>query len=125
MATKSSTSAKKVTAPAPARQAVKPPAGVTAKTSPETVTLKSVFEKMAETHDLPKKKAHELMAEMVDLFTTHLKHGDRIRMSGIGIIEVKDRPARMGRNPATGQPIQIAPSRKVGFRPAKELKAVV
>jgi DNA-binding protein HU-beta len=46
-------------------------------------------------------------------------------MSGLGIIEVKDRPARMGRNPATGEPIQIKASKKVAFRPAKELKEAV
>jgi DNA-binding protein HU-beta len=59
---------------------------------------------------------------MVDLVTRHLKNGDRVRMSGLGTIEVKDRPARMGRNPATGQAIQIAASKKVAFRAAKELK---
>jgi DNA-binding protein HU-beta len=63
-----------------------------------------------------------LAAEMVDLVTRHLKNGDRVRMSGLGTIEVKDRPARMGRNPATGQAIQIAASKKVAFRAAKELK---
>ena len=41
------------------------------------------------------------------------------------MIEVKDRPARMGRNPATGEAIQIAASRKLVFRAAKELKATV
>jgi DNA-binding protein HU-beta len=54
-----------------------------------------------------------------------LKNGDRVRMSGLGIIEVKDRPARMGRNPATGAAVQIAASKKVAFRAAKELKAAV
>jgi DNA-binding protein HU-beta len=63
-----------------------------------------------------------LAAEMVDLVTRHLKNGDRVRMSGLGTIEVKDRPARMGRNPATGQAIQIAASKKVAFRAAKKLK---
>jgi DNA-binding protein HU-beta len=66
-----------------------------------------------------------LAAEMVDLVTRHLKNGDRVRMSGLGTIEVKDRPARMGRNPATGQAIQIAASKKVAFRAAKELKVAM
>ena len=52
----------------------------------------------------------------------HLKAGKRVRIGGLGIIEVKNRPARMGRNPATGQSIQIAASKKVAFRAAKELK---
>jgi DNA-binding protein HU-beta len=55
----------------------------------------------------------------------HLKSGDRIRMSGLGILEVRQRNARTGRNPATGQPIQLAASKKVAFRPAKELKALI
>jgi nucleoid DNA-binding protein len=42
-----------------------------------------------------------------------------------GSLEVKDRPARMGRNPATGESIQIAASRKVAFRVSKELKQAV
>jgi DNA-binding protein HU-beta len=46
-------------------------------------------------------------------------------MSGLGILEVKARAARMGRNPATGEAIQIKASKKVGFRPAKELKEAI
>jgi DNA-binding protein HU-beta len=57
--------------------------------------------------------------------TARLKQGDRIRMSGLGILEVKARAARMGRNPATGEAIQIKASKKVGFRPAKELKEAI
>jgi DNA-binding protein HU-beta len=64
-------------------------------------------------------------AGLVDRVTPILTAGDRVRMSGLGTIEVKDRPARMGRNPATGAAIQIAASRKVAFRAAKELKEAV
>ena len=91
----------------------------------ETVTLKSVFEQLAVAHELPKKQAHALSAGLVDLVTGILKNGDRVRMNGLGILEVKDRPARMGRNPATGATIPIAASKKVTFRVAKELKAAV
>jgi DNA-binding protein HU-beta len=87
------------------------------------VTLKAIFEQLGETHALPKKQAHGLLGDFVTTMTTHLKKGDRIRMSGLGILEVKARAARMGRNPATGESIQIKASKKVAFRPAKELKA--
>ncbi|MGE0222850.1 MAG: HU family DNA-binding protein [Acetobacteraceae bacterium] len=90
-----------------------------------TVTLKSVFEQLAETHDLSKKQAHALLSEMVESVTTHLKDGNRLRINGLGILEVRNRPARMGRNPATGEAMQIAASKKVAFRPAKELKEAV
>ena len=91
----------------------------------ETVTLKTVFEHLAEGHDLPKKQAQSLLTGFVASVTGILKNGDRLRMSGLGIIEVKDRPARMGRNPATGATMQIAASKKVMFRAAKELKETV
>jgi DNA-binding protein HU-beta len=91
----------------------------------ETVTLKSVFEELADAHDLPKKQGHELMAGMIEKLTTHLVNGNKIRMSGIGMLEVKDRPERTGRNPATGAAIKIAASKKIAFRAAKELKEAV
>jgi DNA-binding protein HU-beta len=64
-------------------------------------------------------------AAAVAAMTTHLQSGARIRMSGLGILEVKSRPARTGRNPVTGEQIQIKASKKVTFRPAKELKEAV
>jgi DNA-binding protein HU-beta len=91
----------------------------------ETITLKSVFEELAEAHDLPKKQGHELMAGMIEKLTGHLVAGDKIRMSGIGMLEVRNRPERMGRNPATGASIKIAASKKIAFRAAKELKEAV
>ena len=89
------------------------------------VTLKTVFEQLGETHDLPKKQAHGLLTDFVTAMTLHLKQGARIRMSGLGTLEVRTRAARMGRNPATGESIQIKASKKVAFRAAKELKEAV
>jgi DNA-binding protein HU-beta len=57
--------------------------------------------------------------------TKHLKKGERIRIVGLGILQVRKRAARMGRNPATGEAIQIKASKKVAFRAAKELKEAV
>ncbi len=109
--------AKKPVAPSAHKAAPKPPA--------ETVTLKTVFERLAEGYEMPKQQAHAMATQMVEQMTSLLKNGDRVRISGLGILEVKDRPARMGRNPATGESIQIAASKKVAFRVAKELKAAV
>jgi DNA-binding protein HU-beta len=135
MATRPAVSGKKaaVTAGAAKKKSAKPaasPAKTPSRPTPQkkaaaTITLKTVFEEMAEGHDIPKKQANALLAGMVETVTKHLKNGDRIRMNGLGILEVKDRPARSGRNPATGEIIQIAASKKVAFRPAKELKEAV
>jgi len=50
---------------------------------------------------------------------------ERIRIGGLGILQVRKRAARMGRNPATGEAIQIKASKKVAFRASKELKESV
>jgi DNA-binding protein HU-beta len=57
--------------------------------------------------------------------TKHLKKGDRVRVPGLGILQVRKRAARMGRNPATGEAIKIKASKKVSFRVAKDLKEAV
>jgi DNA-binding protein HU-beta len=66
-----------------------------------------------------------MLGDLVALTTRHLKKGDKIRLNGIGILQVRKRAARMGRNPATGEAIKIKASKKVAFRAAKELKEAV
>jgi DNA-binding protein HU-beta len=90
-----------------------------------TVTLRQIAATLAEGHDLPKKQTETILGELVALTTRHLKRGDKIRLTGLGILQVKSRAARMGRNPATGEAIQIKASKKIAFRPAKELKEAV
>jgi DNA-binding protein HU-beta len=89
------------------------------------VTLKHLAAKLADNHEVPKKQAEAVLGELVALATRHLKKGDKIRLTGIGILQVRKRAARMGRNPATGEAIQIKASKKVAFRPAKELRDAV
>ena len=88
----------------------------------ETVTLRQLAESLSETYELPKKQVLSMLEDMIGAITKHLKRGARIRIGGLGILQVRKRPARMGRNPATGQPIKIKASKKVAFRAAKELK---
>ena len=90
-----------------------------------TVSLKQIAGALAEKHEMPKKQSEQLLNDLIALLTQHLKKGDRIRMAGLGILQVRNRPARMGRNPATGEAIKIKASRKSAFRPAKELKESV
>ena len=95
------------------------------KTTAPTVTLKHLSANVAEAHELSKKQAEAILGGMVDLVVKHLKKGDRIRIGGLGILQVRKRAARMGRNPATGEAIKIKASKKVAFRAAKELKLAV
>lgn len=89
------------------------------------VTLKQLAAQFGDSHEMPAKQAQAMLDSMIGLLVDHLKAGDKLRLAGLGILEVKDRPARAGRNPATGEAVQIAASRKIAFRPAKELKAVI
>ena len=96
-----------------------------AKPKQNTVSLKHLAAALAEAHEMSKKDGEAILNDLVDLVTKHLKKGDRIRLAGLGILVVRKRAARMGRNPATGEPIQIKASKKVAFRAAKELKESV
>ena len=90
-----------------------------------TITLKHLAAELADSHDLAKKQAEAVLGDLVTLATKHLKKGDKIRLTGLGILQVRAREARMGRNPATGASIKIAASKKIAFRAAKELKEAV
>ena len=93
--------------------------------SSPAVTLRHLAARLADNHSVPKKHAETILADLVTLVSKHLKKGDRIRIAGLGILQVRKRAARMGRNPATGEAIKIKASKKVAFRAAKELKEAV
>ncbi len=94
-------------------------------TTATTVTLKHLAAALSEEHELSKKSAEAILTDLVGRITRHLKKGERIRIVGLGILQVRKRAARMGRNPATGEAIHIKASKKVAFRAAKELKEAV
>ena len=93
--------------------------------APVTITLKHLAAGVAEAQELSKKHAEAVLTDAIDMIARHLKKGDRVRIVGLGILQVRKRAARVGRNPATGEPIQIKASKKVTFRPAKELKEAI
>ena len=76
----------------------------------------------ADAHELPKSRAEAILTGAIDSIAKHLKKGSKVRIVGLGILQVRKRAARMGRNPATGEAIKIKASKKVAFRAAKELK---
>ena len=90
-----------------------------------TVSLKQLAAELAEAHELTKKDSAAILDSFVAMVTKHLKKGNRLRLNGLGILQVRKRAARMGRNPATGEAIKIKASKKVAFRPAKELREAV
>jgi len=87
-----------------------------------TITLKQIGVQLAQSHELPKRQVDALLDDVIAAVAKHIKKGAKVRLSGLGILQVKKRAARTGRNPATGEPIKIKASKKVAFRVARDLK---
>ena len=96
-----------------------------AKATQPTVTLKNIAADIAEKHEMTKKQVNAIMDDLVTALVKNLKKGNRVRLAGLGILQVRKRAARMGRNPATGETIKIPAKKKIAFRAAKELKEAV
>lgn len=121
---KAAKAAKKPAATKAAKAVAKAPAKA-AGAAAGTVTLKHIAAELASEHEVSKKQAEGMLTGMIDLVVKNLKKGQRVRLVGLGILQVKKRAARMGRNPATGEQIKIKASKKVAFRAAKDLKEAV
>ncbi len=93
-----------------------------AKVAVKTVTLKQIGVDLAAAYELPKRTVEALLNDMTDTIVKNIKKGSKVRISGIGILQVKKRAARMGRNPATGEAIKIKASKKVSLSVARDLK---
>ena len=96
-----------------------------AKAKVETVSTRQLAAQLAEKHELSQKLANGIIEDVIALITKHLKKGARIRLNGLGILVVRKRGPRMGRNPATGEAIKIPAKTVVKARIAKQLKDAV
>lgn len=72
-----------------------------------------------------KVQAEQVVETIIDTVVDALKGGDEVSIAGLGIFSTKMRPARQGRNPRTGESIQVPAMRTPKFRPAKALKDAV
>jgi len=80
---------------------------------------------VAEKSGLTKKDAERVVSATFDAITTSLQKGDKVQVSGFGVFEVKEREARVGRNPRTKEEIQIPATRQPAFKASKTLKDTV
>ncbi|MFA5270978.1 MAG: HU family DNA-binding protein [Candidatus Omnitrophota bacterium] len=72
-----------------------------------------------------KKEAQEAVEAVFDAIRGSLKKQDPVAISGFGTFKVKETKARMGRNPKTGEAIQISAKKKVAFKASKDLKEML
>ena len=77
---------------------------------------------VAEHAGLTKKDAERVMNATIDAITASLVKGEKVQLSGFGTFEIKEREARVGRNPHTKETIEIPATKVPVFKPSKALK---
>ncbi len=77
---------------------------------------------VAENADMAKKDAEKAVKAFVDVITEELKKGEKVQVVGFGTFEVSERAERKGRNPHTGETMEIAASKAPKFKAGKALK---
>jgi len=85
-------------------------------------TATEIAEKIGAKHDLTKAQARAIVEAVFNEIATAAASGAETSISGFGKLKVKESPAREGRNPATGEALKIAASKKLTFTPAKAIK---
>ena len=89
---------------------------------PTVATSSIIAEVSSRFEQLPKKITKEVIAAFLETIENNVAVGRKVRIDKVGILTVKDRAARKGRNPQTGEEIKIPASKKISFRVAKSLK---
>ncbi|MCI1763659.1 HU family DNA-binding protein [Heyndrickxia oleronia] len=81
--------------------------------------------KVAEVTEMTKKDSTKAVDAVLDTIADALQQGEKVQLTGFGNFEVRERAARKGRNPQTGEEIEIAASKAPAFKPGKQLKELV
>ncbi len=89
------------------------------------MTKANIVDAVATKTGATKKAAEAAVNAALEAITEALKAGDKVQVFGFGTFEVKERAARTGRNPRTGETLEIAASKNVGFSAAKALKDAI
>ena len=88
----------------------------------DTVNKGHLVDKMVETTGLNKKDVKAVVDGVFDHITEHLRQGDKVQVTGFGSFEVRERKARQGVNPSTGEKLDIAASKAPAFKAGKSLR---
>jgi integration host factor subunit alpha len=89
------------------------------------MTKAELIERVYLQKDFSKKEAAEIVEEVFDLIKMTLEKGEMIKIAGFGNFIVKEKDARRGRNPQTGEKIEIAPRKVLTFKPSPVLKKAI
>lgn len=91
----------------------------------KTVGKSELVNNVMDQTGLQKKDAVKAVDAVLDSITAALNSGDKVQLVGFGNFEVRERAARKGRNPQTGEEIEIAATKVPAFKPGKQLKDAV
>lgn len=89
------------------------------------MTKKELVSAMAEKTEQTKVKTAEMLDALIEVVSETLSNGEEVAIAGLGKFEVRERAARNGRNPQTGEAITIAASKVPVFKASKTLKNAV
>ena len=125
--------AKKTTKKAPARKSAAKskkaaPAAKSVKVSAQagkTVTASALLQSVADHLGVKKSEAKALVEGYTDVVKAYVMKGAKVKIGDIGMIMIRQRKARMGRNPQTGEPVKMKASKKLAFRQSAVMKAAV
>jgi DNA-binding protein HU-beta len=80
---------------------------------------------LAEQHHLSKRSSQKMLDDLITMIAKHLKKGEKVKITGLGILQVRKRAAHRVRHPATGEAIKIRARKNVAFRATKKLKMAI
>jgi DNA-binding protein HU-beta len=89
------------------------------------MTKNELIRDLADEFELPRKRVGEMVETMLAKMTEVLKSGDKVQLTPFGQFRIRDRAARMARNPQTGEPVKVPAKRVLKFVPGKTLKDAV
>jgi len=89
------------------------------------MTKTDLVEKIFEKIGLSKKESQEIIEILFDTMKQTFIEGESIKISGFGTFNIRQKMSRRGRNPKTGEELEITPRRVITFRVSKQLKSVM
>lgn len=89
------------------------------------MTKNELVRELAEDFEMPRKTVSEMVESILDKMTEVLKAGDKVQLTPFGQFKIRDRAARVARNPQTGEPVNVPAKRVLKFIPGKPLKEAV
>ncbi len=91
----------------------------------KTITASALLMAIADHNGVKKTEAKTFIEGYFDVVRAHVLKGVKVKIGDLGMILIRQRKARMGRNPQTGEPVKIKASKKLAFRQSAVMKAAV